>query len=51
MDEYLNTLVGFFEYFGKFLMAVAVEYPYVSAGVVVFFLMAFWFFRDKGKDE
>jgi len=47
MSEYLNTLVRFFEYFGKFLTAAAVEYPYVAAGVVIFIAMAFWVSRDK----
>jgi len=51
MDEYLNTLLGALDDFGSFLIALATEYPYVAAGVVIFYVMAFWFFRDKGEGE
>ncbi len=51
MDEYLNKPLEALLLFYNFLLAPAVEYPYIAAGVVVFLVMAFWFFRDKGEGE
>ena len=49
MDEYLNKPLEALVLFYKFLLAPAVTYGYVAAGVVIVFVVAFWFFRDKGK--
>jgi len=46
MDEYLNTLLRALGDFGSFLIALATEYPYVAAGVVIFFVFAFWVSSD-----